>query len=205
MEKEEAAIIISIRGTNGSGKSTVVQRLLKQGNALPKRASMGMIPEAYEMRLARVKRPVYVLGPYLNNCGGCDAIQPYEHILTLLDKYSKKGHVIFEGVLVSTTYGSIGEWMARWKKEAVFVFLNTKFKVCLERVLQRRGPVELADTFFDDEKPVTDERLTENVAAKFKSIDRVRQRVEAEGIMRSVVVDSDGAAARIHQLLQEAK
>lgn len=149
-------------------------------------------PEAYRLDLPQVKSPTYLIGPYLIGSGGCDNIHSYEVVTSLIEKYAAKGHVVFEGVLISSTYGQIGELMERWKKDSVFVFLDTPLDVCIERIEARR-----------DGKP-RDERLLKNVGGKWNSVHRVRERVEQDGIMQSVITSSDDGHETIINLLQGA-
>jgi hypothetical protein len=87
---------------------------------------------------AYMVKPLYVIGPYENACGGCDAIQPYSEIWPRVEKYAEEGHVIFEGVLISTNYGTIGTSSEKYGRDFVFAFLNTPLDICLERIKARR-------------------------------------------------------------------
>src|SRR5262245_20851875 len=75
---DAAMAVISIRGTNGSGKSTVVRQVFAQcARRVPIYGLLGLRqPEAYQCVVPHVPDPVFVLGPYLTECGGCDAVQP---------------------------------------------------------------------------------------------------------------------------------
>ena len=147
-------------------------------------------PEAYELLLPKVKAPVYVLGPYVTGSGGCDSIQPYELIPELIKKYATMGHVVFEGIIVTSVYGQVGTLMEQWKKQSVFLFLDTPLEVCLARVEARRGGKG------------RDERLIKNVTGKYNSALRVKERVLADGIMRAEVASSSNAHKTIIKLLQ---
>src|ERR1044071_6153178 len=72
-------MLISLRGTHGSGKSTAVRTLMGQATCRPVYDVLFGLrhPEAYELRLPHVARSIYVMGPYQTPCGGCDAIQPF--------------------------------------------------------------------------------------------------------------------------------
>lgn len=66
-------MIVNIRGTNGSGKSTVVRAFMDHaGSVHPIYGSLGLRePEAYKVRHPHVQEDAYVLGPYvtLGNSG----------------------------------------------------------------------------------------------------------------------------------------
>jgi hypothetical protein len=99
-------MLINLRGTSGSGKSTIVRNLMTQCGCKPIHGALGLhLPEAY---LLMLPHPVYVIGPYTTPCGGCDRILPFALVPRLIKQYSQRGHVILEGLLMSTCYGEIG-------------------------------------------------------------------------------------------------
>jgi hypothetical protein len=53
-------MLINLRGTSGSGKSTAVLGLLAQCPHKPIYGALGRLPEAY----ALCARPVFIIGPY---------------------------------------------------------------------------------------------------------------------------------------------
>jgi hypothetical protein len=133
-------MVINIRGTNASGKSTIARQLLTDFTATKIFGVLGpKHPEAYTLSVPGVRQPVFILGPYPHrgNTGGCDRIQPYDLILLLLDKYSPRGHVFFEGSLISDNYGRVGDWLQARGRDAVVLFLDTPLDVCLERLRAR--------------------------------------------------------------------
>jgi hypothetical protein len=68
-------MLINLRGTSGSSKTTIVRRLLHQWGARPIFGLLGLrAPVAYRLDRAPLDAPVYVLGPYRTSCGGCDAL-----------------------------------------------------------------------------------------------------------------------------------
>lgn len=182
-------MLISLRGTNGSGKSTVIRALMRGSSCSPIYGCLGpRQPEAYELGVPGCKERVFLLGPYQTPTGGCDRLQ-YEQVLDLIKKYEPKGHVIFEGIIVTSVYGRVGALMEQYKTDSVFVFLDTPLEVCLERVEARRGG------------KARDERLIKNVTNKFNSAARIKERVASEGIMRCFTVSSSNGAKVIKQIL----
>lgn len=143
-------------------------------------------PEAYRCTLPGVKRPLHILGPYLGPIGGCDRIRPYANILTLLDKYAPRGHVMFEGVLISDNYGQIGEWLEKRGKQAVVAFLDTPLETCLERLNAR-----------------TENPGNQHVGKKYQAIKKVRGWFLENGKVRVVDISSDTGADTLLKLLQE--
>lgn len=189
-------MIVSIRSTNGGGKSTIVRGLMSQ--VVTKSPIFGLLgvrkPEAYALGLNGVKGLVFVLGPYHIDSGGCDSIQPYDLILELLEKYSLRGHVVFEGVIVSSSYGRVGRFMEACGKEAVMAFLTTPLEVCIERVKKRRelkGDVRLFNP--------------QNLTSKFNQIVGSKAKMISEGKLRVVDLDYKNALPQLLELLRSAK
>lgn len=132
-------MIINIRGTHGSGKSTVVRELLEEYAAEPDPGAKPNKPFGYQFSVPGLEQPVYAVGSYVQACGGCDGIQPYSDIWPRVERYAGWGHVIFEGALISTNYGTIGKASEKYGDGFVFAFLDTPLDVCLERIKSRRA------------------------------------------------------------------
>ena len=126
-------MLINLRGTSGSGKSTAVLGVLAQCPHKPIYGALGRLPEAY----AFCARPVFVIGPYTSSCGGCDRIMPFALVPQLLEQYASKGHVVFEGLLMSTFFGDVGRLLME-TRDSVVMFLDTPLEVCIARVEARR-------------------------------------------------------------------
>lgn len=189
-------MIVNIRSTNGGGKSTVVRGLLKA--AIQRTGIYGCLgprtPEAYELHVSGVRRPVYVLGGYELPTGGCDLVQPYDLILDLLRKYAAKGHVVFEGVLISSSYGRVGTLMEEWGQEAVMGFLDTPLETCIQNVEARRVARGDGRTF-----------NPHNLATKYHQIVRGRAKIEREGKLRVETLNYGKALEQVLVLLRSAK
>jgi hypothetical protein len=185
-------VIINLRGNHGSGKTTVVRGFLTQHGGTPRYGALGLMkPEAYSVVVPSVPAGVYVLGPYQTATGGADNIQPYPLICKLVSKYAAMGHVVFEGVLISTTYGAVGELMER-SGEGVMIFLDTPLEQCIRNVQSRRD-------LRGDARPFDSAQLK----AKMRSIATVRERVIREGKLRVVDADPSSATETIVQLLKD--
>lgn len=188
-------MLLSIRGTNGAGKSTIIRALLDRYKVRPLYGVLGPArPEAYELKVVGVTKPVYVLGSYHVESGGCDQVQPYDLILDLIEKYAAKGHVLFEGVIVSSSYGRVGTLMEKWGQDAVMGFLTTSLEECIARVKKRRSGR-------GDEREFNPANLT----GKFNSIAKSKAKIEAEGKVRVVDIDKDEGVLNVLELLQAAK
>ena len=134
-------MVVNIRGANGSGKSHTVRALMEMGSFRPVYdVRFGLRrPEAYVGTLPGVERDVFILGPYDNPSGGCDSIPTYDLVVEMLQKYGNRGHVIFEGFLISTCWGAVGDALERGGRDAAVLFLTTPLEVCIARVKARRA------------------------------------------------------------------
>jgi len=92
-------MIVKIIGTSGTGKSTIVRKIMAQAN--------DWVPHYIEKR----KQPYYytsevlglaIPGHYETACGGCDTISKQNDIFALVRKLADEGYnVLFEGLLTS--------------------------------------------------------------------------------------------------------
>ena len=129
--------IVKIHGTSGSGKTTAVRNLMELGEVDkigdPKR------PEAYRIiNVNGVTHPIFVLGSYEGVCGGMDTISLVKDQIALIHDYAPLGHVVYEGLLISTYYGALGLAMEQYGEDHIWAFLDTPIDVCIDRVKQRR-------------------------------------------------------------------
>lgn len=182
-------MIVSLRGTHGSGKSTVVKWLLHSGESTP--LGVGKKPDGYRVDISWLDRPLYIVGPYETACGGCDAIQPYQLIWPRVVDYEAKGHVVFEGALVSSSYGTIGEASEGYGDQVVFAFLDTPVQTCVERILERRAKKGTAKPF--------DPKIT---VQKHKNVLRSIVRIRDEIGRRTVIIDHKRATSQIAGILR---
>ena len=173
--------IINIRGTSGSGKSWVVRQWFQNYPSEPLYGLFGKRkPEAYECAMPGIGHPLFVIGPYETPCGGCDAIQPYGLILDLLRKYAARGNVLFEGLLIGDTYGSVGALLDQLSGEGVssaVIRLNTPLEECLKRVQQRRAergdsrPLNAKNTIAHFERSLNSRRAFEAAGSRAMWLD----------------------------------
>lgn len=130
-------MIVSLRGPNGSGKTTVARSLLHVG--IRERR------ELYGVEVAVTEEGVAVVGRYsAAKCGGMDTVKSQAQgrgaVLAASRFYSK---VLFEGVIVSTIYGpwlELSQTIAEERGEGIgWAFLDTPLVVCLARIQERNG------------------------------------------------------------------
>jgi predicted kinase len=195
-------MILNIRGTHGSGKSTLVRKLLDSGTTMAAVNEDGSPSDAKRpagyvvFGLPGMKKgaAMYVVGPYETACGGADAIQPYDLIWPRVLEYARKGHVIFEGALVSSSVGNIGrEMAARRQKDCVVLFLDTPVQVCLDRIAKRRAAK-------GDERPLN----PKNTTVKHHAVEVSRPKLEALGL-RCVTLHHRKAFKELMEVILEER
>ena len=134
-------MIVNIRGTSGSGKTTVVRQFLKFATTktrVKERNSAKIIGYMIEIGL---DRPVFVMGPYEEkSSGGCDNFRDLAKVFSEVHYWHEHGfHVIFEGLLISRSKGRVIElWNALGRKNLLILHLMTPLEDCLEGIRQRR-------------------------------------------------------------------
>lgn len=181
-------MIISIRGTNSSGKTTVVRNLLAHFPWEPK-PIYGMLgprkPEAYELAQTKKRKPIYVLGPYDETpTSGVDVISGagLDSVINLIEKYRPRGHVVMEGILISSNFGSVGEYLVRYKSEVILAILDTTVEQCLAALYKRQ------------EKAGSKPAEVKHLETHYKRIHgSTRKRFEEYGIRVEMVSRENGA------------
>lgn len=130
-------MIVKIHGTSGAGKTTIVRDIMEMATQI---LPLGPVkrPEAYKLTMPNLVSPLYILGSYENTCGGMDGISSVQDQIDLIHKYAALGHVVYEGLLMSTYHGKLGEAMNCYGNNHVWAFLDTPIDVCIDRIKQRR-------------------------------------------------------------------
>jgi hypothetical protein len=145
------SLIIQVRGSNGSGKSTAVRRFLGMGfvplyNGFPNKPEKVwgyriVKPRWKGKKLEFLRPPIYIVGPYETPTGGCDCLPNMDFILDQVKILARYGHVIFEGAMISTVIGRFIELEESVKDYAhcIFGVMDTSQKRCVKRVNKRRA------------------------------------------------------------------
>lgn len=175
-------MIVNIRGTSGSGKTTAVRSIMAMGAtekvyadepSLSGLFQMGRTPVGYRVNIAQFDRPLFVVGSYENTCGGCDAIGTQDEICSRVRRYGQGQHLLMEGLLMSHLY-------SRYKALAeemqpipyIWAFLDTPLEVCLERVVARRAERGVAKKEFNPK----------NTTDKWHDMRRVFAKCQRDGL-----------------------
>lgn len=155
--------IINIRGTSGSGKSTLVRRYLDEHPWEPVMAQLSdwkkekvvaykCNPLSFKKTFAfhvgdritkEMQEPsVYIMGRYETQCGGWDAMSykgSHQDLEEMCIQAGAKGHVIFEGLTVSSSYTRWLNVSKAYPGQMVFAFMDTEEEICHQRILARNG------------------------------------------------------------------
>jgi len=126
--------LLNIRGTNGSGKSTVVRDLmLRQGIVSSIKNEKGKT-WAYELG-----EKIFVLGRYETACGGLDTYKDFAQTRTAIRSLLPLGHIVMEGVLWSTVFKQSDEVAREFPQHhCIWAMLDTPAEICLRRVKARQ-------------------------------------------------------------------
>jgi hypothetical protein len=172
-------IILNVRGTNASGKTTLVRSLLQTP------APVGTFHTVPFGRGSHPAGPTIVLGSYASRDGGWAKTGGMDKVRTQdeaemsvrlaaqhLREECRGGIVAFEGLLIS---GLFQRWMdldlalSRAGHQYVWAFMDTPLEVCYARVRSRSGkPYDAPDAF-------------SNIDSKHAAVRRVRDRVKEAG------------------------
>ena len=189
-------MIINIRGTSGSGKSHLVRAIMKlYAEKYPIHIKKRRQPISYvlhphgvkwvnspkipgkksikELRYPPGKRPLSVLGHYETACGGCDTINSYSQLLTLIRNRHKTMDVLYEGLLISGDVKQTMKLFKKFKEEYQIVIITTPLAQCLKNVNKRRK-ARMGEKFMEV-KPINTER-------KYKCINMSAEKLEEAGI-----------------------
>ena len=133
-------MVINVRGTSGSGKSTIVRGIM--GKGIVSFIGEGRKPDGYIVQIPERERHIYVVGPYVTACGGCDQISTQDEICDRIRAYSTLGDVLVEGLLMSHSFARYAaldrELWYRDSTHCIWAFLDTPLELCLDRVRARR-------------------------------------------------------------------
>lgn len=179
-------MIINVRGANGSGKSTVVRRVMEAFQVRDPIHTLGRSrPLGYVCGSVDSSSPrVFVPGSYETPTGGCDTISQIQVIYDLVKTYADVAgiNVLFEGILAQHSATRLREVAS--KHETFAVVLTTPLSTCVESVRARR--LERGDDRPFDPK---------NVEKEYKSVLSSTRALRAAGGLTIVEASRDEALA----------
>ena len=135
--KSSNPVVINIRGTCGSGKSTAVRQLIAELDGKPMFDEFGKI-WAYNMQ-----DRIFAVGLYEEGIkrAGADCL-PVDDIYASIRRLAPRGSVIFESLFISGFYGKFRELENELRPTHHWIWccLDTPYETCLVRAQQRRNP-----------------------------------------------------------------
>jgi len=134
---------VNLRGTNGSGKSSLAKEFIKDGFE--------------HIYVEGLKRPAFtyskdyntlVLGNYRTACGGCDALIKAQIVRLLKLAWMTTANIVFEGVLVSDSGKPYYYYMKELNdtlkpRKWGFAYLELSLETCYSRISKRNGGKEI--------------------------------------------------------------
>ncbi len=127
-------MIINLRGTSGSGKSTIVRTLMKMYDRVEPTEECQRI---VGYTCFRAGNPLYVVGRYTTPCGGCDTLNGMDYIYNFIHTAAGAGKdVIFEGLIVASDTKRCIALKEKWP--LLVIELSTPIDICLAGVQARR-------------------------------------------------------------------
>lgn len=173
--------VINIRGTTGSGKTTIVRNLLKDHNF----SSAITISEGVP---AHISDECVVIGPYKagSNFGGVDAIKKISYVEpAILKALEIRPTVIFEGLLISHSYDRWLDFSKTIKTlqydynctqvGMIWAFIKPPFRVNIQR-LRTRNNIPPDKTL----RLVKGDKYISNFISRYKSICRILNKAKLD-------------------------
>ncbi len=177
--------IFNIRGTNGSGKTTIVRKLIEECKTpIVKRDCYN--PEGKKVGEWSKIGWNAVIGKYSTTCGGCDTIKTQadaKRLITIAASASK--NVIFEGILISTIYQPWSDF-AHEVGGMTWLYLDTPLETCLANIYKRNGGKKINE---------------ELVINKYASIKRTAAKAAQDG-HKVVVLNYENAFEQFKELIK---
>ena len=160
--------VIDIRGCHGSGKSTLVRKILsKYENTVILNED---IPYHYidELNLC-------VLGRYDMKGSGIDNVKESDRLQKFVEEKSHHHNVIFEGIIVSETFSRWNSVASSIDSNYIFIYLDVELEECIKRIRTRRIESGRDENFNE-----------ENVISKHKQIKRTISKLRENGRKKQV-------------------
>lgn len=130
-------MIIQLRGTNGSGKSTIVREVMSHFKMQKHFRGTRRQPIGYSST-GIDKRKLWVVGHYETDCGGCDTITSLDDVYSEVDHAWNAGYnVLYEGIMASGEYRRCVN-LHKQTKDVYVLALDVPVEVCIPAIIQRR-------------------------------------------------------------------
>jgi hypothetical protein len=171
--QETMTKVINIRGTYGSGKTTLARFLMDSYvNQQAQYINGRKRPLYYTLDHPNGGNPLAVLGSYETVCGGCDTITEIALIYDTVDFLQSNGYdVFYESLLLTADVNRTAQWYTNgW--DLHIIYLNVPTQVCIDSVNARRRAKDPNATDVD----------TKNLLLKIQGCKSSRKSLEARGV-----------------------
>lgn len=172
----------NLRGTSGSGKSTIVRALMAKYSRKEEQFIAGR-KQPISYKLYRDEgAPLFVVGHYNTPTGGGDSVsQGMVFIYEMVNKELDAGYdVILEGLVISSDVTRAVDLKNR--HELLIVELTTPIEMCLEGIRSRRAASCAIKSAKKGIEIIPKEVDPKNTVAKMKQIVPQRKRFKAAGV-----------------------
>lgn len=130
-------MIINLRGTNGSGKSTIVRQVMAHFEMKP------VFKETRRQPIGYHSDKLWVVGHYETECGGCDTISSLDDVYGEVSLAALKGYnVLYEGIMASGEYRRCVA-LKKSGQDVLAIGLKVPIDVCIEAIKERRARREM--------------------------------------------------------------
>lgn len=192
-------MIIQVRGTSGSGKSTVVRTVMDYCKDWKPHFKEGRRRPLYYQSNDPDWYSTTVVGHYEIAAGGCDTIGSAPKVFDLIMSMRSVKFILAEGLLLSEDV----KWTTQMGSDVRCLFLNTDIDTCIDRIWRRQ---QEAGRNVDHSRRVTTsgveettkERVIRKATRRVKTIESARQRLTNQGVYCSRVSQKQA----IRRLLQ---
>lgn len=169
LDRASERVILNLRGTSGSGKSTIVRRVMECYKVSPCYQLERRQPLAY-IGDRDPGAALFVPGHYETPCGGCDTIKTVDEVYHLVEQgIAYNRDVIYEGIMVQD---DVKRCAALHRRHPLTVIaLTTPIDVCLASVQKRRDER-------GDERPLN----PKNTISRAERVKRNAQRLRGMGV-----------------------
>lgn len=176
-----ARLIINLRGTSGTGKTTAARALISASEAEPYENHVDKPKRVRAYKGKLYGKNIFILGSYQVTCGGMDTVNDINVAAEMVTHYGAKrdAFVFYEGLFISHMYGTVGEATAKFGDKHIFAFLDTPLETALDNVRQRRL-AKGNTTEFNPTNTIMDYRRVQLSKARILRFNRVVEDVPYE-------------------------
>lgn len=157
-------MLVNVRGTNGSGKSTAVRHLLNRYGMEDKIEQLGWRKNGPKVVGYRLPGNLIVAGRYeYFQMGGLDGFKYAPMWEELLPGFAEEAdYMVFESILISGNVGRARDLASKYP--CIFAFMDTTADECISRIYARNGDAE-----FKEHVVRTTHRRMEVISRNFKA------------------------------------